>query len=443
MPTTTRFDYDRSSLTESENKVVDLLLEAGEVVHKIWLRQINQESGRITILPDDATAEELLEAGENDPAILDGTTVVKRDGDSFTTVPYHIEYKEELEQFHKLLLEAASITEDSDLKKYIERTVDASQKGDFREVLIAYLENPNTKIEFLYGPIEVYEDHVLGRKKTFQYTLRVLKDVSTDETGEMITIMKKVRLMQPTTSVGAGIESSRIQVRVDDVLMLAGRSSTFLVSSTNLPNEPELVEQYGTKIIVYTTSMAMKFDQRHVPYLKFIRNKDVDLSTEKMKSAMFRSIAIHEIAEGTVKFPSMETRLGSGYAMLRELNADMVGLDSTKYHIFSGLLDMEDYKRILTAFLVFALDVANQYQESGSLLDYARGFAIAFNLFFESGALKQDGDGLLIDFVLMSKDIEFLSDLTVNIMEHGNEGDTLKLLDEYGNFEVFSKLPKV
>ncbi|MCB9789376.1 hypothetical protein H6763_02610 [Candidatus Nomurabacteria bacterium] len=437
------FEYDKSMLSESERRVVDILLEAGNVIHKVWQRQVDQDTGRLTVYPEDATKEEILAAAEKDPALLSGTTLVRRVNGKLEAVDYIDEYGDDLKEFSALLTQAKDASDDPDLKIYIDKVIKACSAGDYQASLIAFLENPQTKIEFSAGPFETYEDNLLGRKKTFQFNLRVLNQTATQDILNMIDVMKNIRLPQPETSFGSKLEKNQIQVRIDDVLMFAGRQSTHLVSSANLPNEPELVKKYGTKVVVFTTSMSMKFDKRHVPLMKFFCDNCDEEHVEKLRAAMFNWVALHEIAEGTVKFSSTESRLKSNYDFIRELNAHAVGLDSAKYHILNGFSTLEQYQDLLMAFAIFATDMCNHYQESGALLDYAKGFAVMFNIGFRSGAFKVEDGKMAIDYTQLASDLEALSHLTLRIMEQGDEDDANKLLKEYGDFAVFDRLPKL
>ena len=292
--------------------------------------------------------------------------------------------------------------------------------------MILYLTNGDPKIEFLAGPLETYEDNILGRKRTFQFNLRVKRDSDTDDMSDMIDVIKNIRLPQPDTSVGSELEPGSINIRIDDVIMFAGRQSKTLISSTNLPNESDLVRKYGTKVAVYTTSMDQKFDVRHIPLLPYFDGMDLVGAVKVLKKAMFRWIALHEIAEATVKFSGVEERMGKCYTYIREMNAHVVGLDSLKYQLLNGLITLDEYKKVLTASIIFGIDVCNMYAEEGVLLEYARGFAILFNYFSNTGSVKFSPEKAEIDHILLSRDLEHLSDLTLRILEEGNEEDAKK-----------------
>ena len=175
------FEYDKSMLSESERRVVDILLEAGNVIHKVWQRQVDQDTGRLTVYPEDATKEEILAAAEKDPALLSGTTLVRRVNGKLEAVDYLDEYGDDLKEFYALLTQAKDASDDPDLKIYIDKVIKACSAGDYQASLIAFLENPQTKIEFSAGPFETYEDNLLGRKKTFQFNLRVLNQTATQD----------------------------------------------------------------------------------------------------------------------------------------------------------------------------------------------------------------------------------------------------------------------
>ncbi len=435
------FDIDKSKLSKSEHKVLDYLIKAGEEIHKIWHKQIDTETGDLLLYPEDATEKEILKEAEKNKSLLSPYTVVKREGNKLVTVPYSEEYSQELEKFYEYLKQASDVSDDKILKSYIKNIILLYKKNCFDDAVIVFLKNMS-KIEFLCGPLETYEDAFLGRKKTFQFNLRVLKEETTDNFKKMAELIKNVRLVDSSTNSNRKIDPSKIVVRADDLVMFAGRQSKLLVSSQNLPNEQDLVDKYGTKVVIYTTSMEEKFNMLHKPLIPYIKGDNLGDSVDELKSAMCNLVALHEISEGTVKFEKMSERLGKHRDYIVELNADLVGVDTAKYYVLNGLLTLDQYRYLLTAFLVFAIDMCNQFVKTGELNDYVVGNAVLFNRFFETGSLEMVKGKLNIDFTKLAKDVELLSSLIVRILESGTQEDAEKLLKKYGDRSVFEKLPR-
>jgi hypothetical protein len=113
--------------------------------------------------PTDMTKEEFEVWDDSTKTSL--YTVVKRGEDGkLKSVPYHIEYKEQIEKAASLVLQAAELAEEPGLKNYLEKRANALLTDEYYESDIAWMEMKNNTIDFIIGPIENYEDQLFGYK---------------------------------------------------------------------------------------------------------------------------------------------------------------------------------------------------------------------------------------------------------------------------------------
>src|SRR5205823_6911896 len=90
-------------------------------------------------------------------------SVVRRSGNTFTLVPYSIEYQGELERAASLLREAAQIATEPTLKNFLSRRADAFLSNNYYDSDVAWMELKGA-IEPTIGPYEVYEDELFNYK---------------------------------------------------------------------------------------------------------------------------------------------------------------------------------------------------------------------------------------------------------------------------------------
>ncbi|HEX8256711.1 MAG TPA: hypothetical protein VF589_03690, partial [Allosphingosinicella sp.] len=193
---------DTSFLNAEERQVVNLLIQAAELMNPIYQRQrfarnpeIRAEierSGNKQLLdmydlhfgpwdtlaenhpfhgaaamppgagfyPEDLTKEAFeayLAAHPNErEALTSPYTVVKRQGDRLVAVPYSQEYKQWLEPAAKLLEQAAAKTSNASLKKFLSLRAKAFRTDDYFESELAWMDLKDTPIEVAIGPYEVY-----------------------------------------------------------------------------------------------------------------------------------------------------------------------------------------------------------------------------------------------------------------------------------------------
>ena len=107
--------------------------------------------------PSDITAEE-FEAFDN-PDKDSWYTVLRRGEDgSLKTVWYHEEYASEVREMCSLLEQAAALAEDEGLKNYLLKRAEAFRTDDYLESDLAWMDMKDSRIDFVEGPIESYDD---------------------------------------------------------------------------------------------------------------------------------------------------------------------------------------------------------------------------------------------------------------------------------------------
>src|SRR5476649_1288405 len=93
-------------------------------------------------------------------------TVIRRAGNSFSAVPYNLEYQGELARAAALLREAAQLSKEPTLKAFLTKRADAFLSNDYYESDVAWMEVEGV-IEPTIGPYEVYEDELFNYKAGF------------------------------------------------------------------------------------------------------------------------------------------------------------------------------------------------------------------------------------------------------------------------------------
>lgn len=435
------FKVDLKELREDEKKVIRILEKVGKVIHKMWDAQV-PTGDRTTFYDEGITRTEVIEAAAKDPDILSPYTVVRRDKNGqLYSIPYSVEYKEGISKVTTLLKEIEKITQDSHFRKFVSDTRKCFERGDFDGALVSYLRDGRSKIGFLMGPIETYLDKLMGVKKAWQFNLRVMRDSETDEAQKMIDVTKSMPILKPYLSVGQELKGNVIKMRVDDVVMFAGRQATSNSASTNLPNEADLVRKYGTKILVYKNSLETRFKDYYAKYIKIFSGMDFKIDVERLRDSAARLIILHEISEALVKFPDAAARLKGDENAVRELNAYLMAVKSANYDVISGIVDEQEYEEILFMLLVAGMERCARMYADPSVYEYARGFAVLFNYLSLAGAMRVKGSKIIVDTNKLSTSVDSLASVVVSIYHEGRYEDSQKFFGEYGSFEILKKLP--
>lgn len=439
-----KFKVNTSHLRPDELQAIDILEQIGEEIHKIWELQVIPSDNRITLYDQGISREEVIQAAETDPEILSAYTVVRRGDDgSLYAVPYMQEYKEGIQKIIEKLKEVERVSKDRGFRSYIKNIYRAWEKGDFDGALVEYLRNDNHRIGILIGPLETYVDKVMGIKKAFQFNLRVKRDKDTSEVEKMIAISRNLPIVKPYLSVASKMGEDKIFMRVDDVIMFSGRQAGTRSASTNLPNEPELVKKYGTRVVVYKNSLDDKFAELFVPFLKKITGHGFEFDEKSMKLAASRLIVLHEISEGLIKFPDTKLRLRGNETALREINAYLMGVKSATYHMLKGLISQREYEEIVLMFMVVGLDKLSRMENDTSVYEYARGYALVFNYLDQIGAFSSSNTKMKVDLEKLTNGIDALASVILSVYHESKFEESQKLFDTYGSFEIAKRLPLI
>jgi len=105
---------------------------------------------------------------EDKEAFTSGYTVIRRNKDgSLKAVPYSIEYRQRLVAAGKLMREAADLTENTRLKRFLRMRAASFLRNDYYQSELAWMDL-NGDIEIAIGPYEVYDDKLFGYKTAFE-----------------------------------------------------------------------------------------------------------------------------------------------------------------------------------------------------------------------------------------------------------------------------------
>lgn len=429
-----RFKTDLSGLSDNERRVLDKLIQAAELVGPLYEKQENDQYPGSNLYPPDATKEEIKKAAQEDPAILSPFTVVERDSKgNLVAIPYHEKYEEDLRSIAKFLGEAASISEDGDFARYLKARAKAILTDEYEEAVRLWLSMPESKLDFVVGPIERYLDKLFFAKTAYEGHIHILDPKATER-------CKKIREVLCVTreSIPAGVKKvppkwGEVQIRADYTPIFAGWVSRIVPTGQHLPNELEFLEKYGSKLSVYLSSLEYKFERFHYPIFEALFAKEFRRRYPQevlFKGSMF-NILLHELSHLFHKYENSEKRLENLFPVFDELNAWVSGIRSCRHLIMKGVISQLELEAIIVMHICRAFTDLHQMKDEKEITDYARGYATALNLYLKEGALQEKGGLSWPNFSKMFFTIETISDISERILSGGSHEDGQRFLDKY------------
>jgi len=389
--------------------------------------------------PPDATREEvaawidsLPEAGR--AAATGFFTTIRRSPDGkLAAVPYSLEYQGELGQLAGLLREAAALTKQPTLKRFLETRAAAFLSNDYYESDVAWMELDAT-IEPTIGPYEVYEDEWFNYKAAFEAFITV---VDAGETAQLERFGKELQGLEDRLPIEPRYRRAQLgglaPIRVVNVVFAAGDGNHGVQTAAfNLPNDERVVAEKGSKRVMLRNFQQAKFEQVLRPIAQVALSAgDAQLVAFE---PFFTHILMHELMHGLgPQTITVEGRATTVRQELKELNgtleeakADISGLWALQQLMDKGVIDKRQERSMYLTFLASSFRTLR----FGLNESHAKGMALQVNHLLDHGAIRVDGEGRFgVDLRKMKQAVTGLTRDIMTLQARGDYAGVKALLD--------------
>jgi hypothetical protein len=448
----TVIDYDRTLLSEDDQRVVAELIEASKYINEIFCRQVSEDNpalyselggladksavyrmgfqyfkmmmGRWDRLMDDAPfISPFGKAGEKPPgagfyppdmsraefekwiaahpedqqSFQSLYTAIRREGGKLTAVPYSQLYAEFLAPAAEKLREAAVMVLNPSLKSFLLKRAEAFLSNDYYASDVAWVEM-DSPIEVVIGPYEVYEDELFNAKASFEAFVTVVDRPESEKLKIYLRHLSDMEKSLPIPDVYKNLKrgtGSAIKV-VQEIYTAGDARRGVQTAAFNLPNDERIRQSNGSKNVLLKNVMQAKFRQSGAP----IARRVLDTSQIDLLSfdAYFNHTLFHELSHalgpGIIKGPDgkmQENRiyLKALYSTIEECKADVVGIWTLLYAMDRNLIKTFDAPKL------FATDAGLMFRSMRFGIGEAHGggSALEWNWYREKGAIVPSGEG--------------------------------------------------
>lgn len=403
-----RMTPDTSYLSAEEKQVVNLLIDAANLMSDIYLRQIYAENPKVRsaiarsrradtpkllemfdlhfgpwdtladdrpfwgstphpagagFYPTDLTKEAFeayLAAYPDEKAALTSPyTVVRRAGAKLVAVPYSKAYAEFLEPAAAKLDQAAAITNNPSLKRFLSLRAKAFRTDDYYESELAWMDLKDTPIEVAIGPYETYTDGLYGAKTAFEafVTLR-----NPEASAALDKYKKYLRDMEANLPVSdayknfqRGFESP---IAVVDQIHGGGDNVPGVQTvAFNLPNDERVREAKGAKKVILSNVLGAKFERILKPMGSLVlvpEQAGLVSETYMEQETLFHELS-HSLGPGSIMKDGRKTsvteelkELASG---LEEGKADVMGVWNILFMMQKGEIPATERPQLFATYL--------------------------------------------------------------------------------------------
>src|SRR2546427_2424595 len=354
-------------------------------------------------------------------------TVIRRVGNTFTLVPYNIEYQGELARAAKMLREAAQLATEPTLKTFLTRRADAFLSNDYYDSDVAWMELKG-KIEPTIGPYEVYEDELFNYKAAFESYVTVRDE------GESAKLQKfggELQDIENHLPIDPALRNPKLGalapiVVVNEIFAAGDGNRGVQTAAFNLPNDERVIREKGSKRVMLKNVQDAKFAKTLTPISKVVlaRAEQKDLSFD----AFFTHIVVHELMHGlgphdisvSGRKTTVRQELKDTYSFLEEAKADISALFALQYLIDKGVLPKALERPLYTTFLASTF----RSIRFGVNEAHGKGIAVHLNYLIDQGAVTVRPDGTFT--VNPAKIKDGVTGLTREIMTIQAEGSYAK-----------------
>jgi hypothetical protein len=485
----TIIDYDRSLLDDNEKQVVAKLIEATKAIDDLYWWQVSADNftlkGKLernaSKSPLDRAAYEYFLANkgpwdrlkENEPFIgtkkkpagaafypedltkeaferyvevhpdqkerLEGLfTVVRGDVTSrLEAIRYSTFYRAYLERAAKALREAAALTTNASLKRFLTLRAGAFFADDYRESDMAWMDLDGP-IEVVIGPYEVYEDNLFNYKAAFESFVTVVDRPESDKLAAYALALPEMERNLPEPdqykNLKRGTESP---IKVVQEIYTGGEAREGVQTAAfNLPNDEVVREKKGSKKVLLKNVMDAKFRQSGRPIA--LRVLDPALQNLVSFDAYFNHTLFHELSHGlgpgfvtTAGGERVEARkpLKELYSTIEECKADVLGVWNILFAQNRKLLTSFDDRQLLATYVGLMF----RGTRFGIGEAHGRGTAVQWNWLREKGAVTSiSGGKFTVDFAKARDAVRDLATELLTIEATGDYARAKALLDRYG-----------
>ena len=365
---------------------------------------------------------------------------VSRAADSagpFTAVPYSVEYQPDLVRAAALLREAADLTAQPTLKRFLIARADAFLTNDYYASDIAWMEL-DASIEPTIGPYEVYEDEWFNFKAAFEAFITIRDEA---ESKRLQAFSAHLQELENALPIDPQYRNPRLgalaPIRVVNVIFTAGDANRGVQTAAfNLPNDERVVKEKGTKRVMLKNVQDAKFNRVLVPISK------VALSAADQRNlsfeAFFTHILMHELMHGLGphnitaggRATTVRQELKETYSAIEEAKADVSGLWALQQLAERKILDPAIARTMYTTFLASAF----RSIRFGINEAHGRGIAIQLNYLLDAGAFKvMPGGTFAVDEPKIGEAVTALTREIMTLQAEGSYPKAKALIDRLAN----------
>ena len=396
-------------------------------------------------LTRDRIEKYVAEHPEKKAEIYNQFTVVRWNGEQLEGLPYHIAYRSLLEAAANALRESAKLSPDPAFANFLRSRADALLTDDYFQSDLAWLDLKNPKFDIIFAPYETYSDDLLGVKGTYGAAVLIRNQ---KESRKLEMFQQYVPQIQDALPLAAEDRPSKqgleTPMEVMDAPFRAGDlTHGYQAVADNLPNDPRVHEQKGSKKIFFKNFMDARVNYVIIPVARQMLRPDQ--AAKVSGEGYLHGTIMHEIAHGlgpafartSAGKVGIRESIGPIFGGLEEAKADVAGMFGLKWLVDHGALPKEKLEEFYASY------VGGMFRtvRFGVAEAHGRAEMMEFNYLTERGAVRYDASGrYVIDYAKMPQGVADLAKELLEIEASGDRQRAENWFQKYGTMPLELKL---
>ena len=374
-----------------------------------------------------------LAAPERKQALDSFTTIERGSSDRFSVVPYSRHYRDGLVEAAGALREAATLTHEETLRKYLTLRTQALLDDNYYASDVAFvgLKGP---IDVVLGPDEVDDDAWFGVKAAFTASIGLVNEPATRRMSQISSRLQELEDHLPLAPELRGRKLVATEpIVILDAIYHGGIAAAAVRAGYGLPNDLRVLNTAGARTGTYNNILKLRYDTTFKPMADAVLTdtdrsqlRFEDIRDEVMFVRVFDSLG-PQLVTGT-KRPITDALRENG-AVASQIRSMLLSLWGHRYLIEHGYLERREARSLYSAFLLPALSRA---RGSLSSCTSCQGSTYILNHLLEDRAISLGADvRVKIDSAAAAADIVLAAREFISPMAKGDATAVKSLLQHY------------
>jgi Peptidase family M49 len=296
---------------------------------------------------------------------------------------------------------------------------------DYFKSDLAWLQLKDPKIDIIFAPYETYTDHLLGVKASYGGAVLVRNE---QESRKLRLFQKYVADIQDALPLPPDDRPSKHGLETPMEVMDAPYRTGDLLHgyqavADNLPNDPRVHEQKGSKKIFFKNFMDARVDYVILPLARSVMLPEQ--ASQVSGEGYLLATIMHEVSHGLgpafARTRSGEvdirTAIGPIFGGLEEAKADVVGMVGLQWLVDGGVLPREKLEEYYASYAAGIFRTVR----FGAGEAHGQAEMMEFNYLSERGAIRRESSGrYALDYARMPGALADLAKILLQIEASGD-----------------------